>query len=162
VNGTKLSLLLLTRHAVTEPERFAAWLGALLESTATTPTHWQRGRNDPTAFDPAAVHTAVGDNRAAGRIEVVYLYRKRPPKYELGFSCPDAGLRFVTLDFDGVPAAKFLPDIFAAADGLAAALVPEFGYADFPWDDREYGPRFPSVMTWKTLNQLGPTRGDRP
>jgi hypothetical protein len=152
---------MLTRHAVTEPVRFAAWLGALPESPATTPTHWKISSNDLAAFHPEAVQAAVAEHRATGRIEVISLYRKRSPRYELGFSCPDAGLRFVTLDFDGVLAAGHLPDVFATADRLAAALAPEFGYADFPWDGREYGPMFPGVMTWKTLNQLGPTLGYR-
>ncbi len=96
MNDARLSVLLLTRHAVTDPTRLSAWLGALVESPATTPTHWRIGRSHPAVFDREAVQAAVGEYRATGRIEVVSLFRKRPPKYELGFSCPDAGLRFVT------------------------------------------------------------------
>ncbi len=68
---------------------------------------------------------------------------------------------FVTLTFDGMPTDEHLPGIFAAADRMATALAPEFGYADFPLDGRDYGPLFLGVMTWKTFNQLGPTLGYR-
>jgi len=161
VNDAELSVLMLTRHAVTEPARFAAWLGALVESAPTTPTHWKIGSKKPAAFDREAVQATVAEHRTTGRIDVIYLFRKRPPKFEVSFSCPDAGLRYVLVGFNGVPAAGHLPDVFAAADHLAAALAPEFGYADFPWGGREYGPLYPGVMTWKTLNQLGPALGYR-